>query len=276
MYSELPILCGYDKERPLTDVSQEQAKESDPILGISIAADTVVGFVVISQTCDIVRRLSDRPFAQVAPIVQVSAGDVESIRLRMRPRFVYLPVLAERCLVADLDRILTIEKSFLAAWERIPLFGEEAQRRSFAETIRRYYNRPAFPDAFVKGIRGLEAWFHKKHDRESDPPKKGPPAFQPGACLRALEMVLVRATPSWNAPVFHVDFLLVRKSDEDEIPASVWEEFKKACEEKLTLPLEIFTSWWSEMPLNHLPAKLFLESDVLDLDYLSDETRRNL
>lgn len=271
---EFPILWGFDKNHPLTKVSLELAEESDPVLGVSIGAEKVSGFVVVSQTCDIVRRVSERPYVQLAPIVSVDEHDVELIRLRLRPRFVYLPSLAEHCLVADLDRILTVEKSFLAVWERFPAFGDEPQRRSFAETIRRYYDRPAFPNAFVEGLRKLETWFREKHDRTPDLPKKGPTPFHPRACLRALEMVLVRPNPSWDAPNLHVDFILIRKSEEDGITALVWEEFRKTCEGKVSLPKEITSRWSTEIPLSNLPAKLYLECDQLDLAYLSDETRR--
>ena len=270
----LPILWGFDKECPLTDTTREQAEDSEPILGVSIGGDEVAGLVVISQTCDIVRRASERPFVQVAPLVERSEEEMELIRLRMKPRFGFLPTLAERRLVADLDRVLTIEKAFLAKWERIPAFRDEIQRLSFTETIRRYYNRPAIPEPFVNAVRKLSAWFHEKHDRVPDPPRKGPVVpFHPGACLRALAMLLVRVNPSWDAPAFHVDFILVRKSDEDGIPASAWEEFKGACQAKVMLPSSM-TSRWEDVSLDALPAKLYLECNILDLDYLSDGTRR--
>lgn len=270
---ELPILWGFAQDDPLTATAREQAREGEPVLGVSIAAEAVDGLVVVSQTCDIVRGLSDRPFVQVAPLVRTDETDLVLIRARMRPRFAYLPALAGECLIADLDRVFTVEKTLLARWNRVPSCEDEGQRRSFSETIRRYYNRPALPDSFVQGVRGLEAWFREKHDRVPDPPKKGPTPFHPGACLRALEMVLIRANPSWEASSFHVDFLLVRKSDEDGISAETWKKFMDVCKGKVTLPAQI-TSGWSEMPLLHLQAKRYLESEVLDFDYLSDGTRR--
>jgi hypothetical protein len=270
---DFPIFWGFNKEHPLTEISLELAEESDSTLGISIGADQVEGLVVISQTCDIVRKVSDRPFVQVVPIVQVHEKDVETIRLRMRPRFAYLPALSEKGFVADLDRVLTIEKAFLAEWSRYPAFENDSQRRSFIETIRRYYDRPAFPDIFVNGIKKLAKWIHEKHDRESGSGRNEITPSHPGIYLRALEMVLVRARPSWEAESFSVEFILVRKSDEDGISASAWEEFKSLCERKVDLPMTI-NSRWVEMSLSALPAKLYLECDQLDLNYLSDETRR--
>ena len=269
----LPFFWGFDQGQPLTDLSHQQAEGSASLLGVALGAAEVAGLVVVSQTCDLVRKLEDRPYAQVAPLVQVGEAELELVRLRMRPRFVYLPTLATRGLVGDLDRILTVEKAFLATWKRHPGFKDELQRRSFAESLRRYYNRPAFPKAFVDALKKLDAWFHDKHDRTPDPPKKGPAPFHPGACLRALAMVLVRPRPSWDAPAFHVDFILVQQPGAGGIPAEDWETFRHACIGKVLLPPEI-TAHWSDMPLGHLPAKLYLESDLLDLDYLSDETRR--
>ena len=216
---ELPILWGFDKDFPLTETAREQAEKSEPILGVSIGGDAVVGLVVISQTCDIVRDLTERPFVQVAPLVERDEQALELIRLRMVPRFAFIPALRDRRLVADMDRVLTVEKSFLAKWGQIPGFEDEPQRLSFAETIRRYYNRPAFPEQFSDALKKLNRWFQDKHDQAQSPakPRKPPVVFHPGKCMRALDMFLVRVNPSWTASTYHVDFFLVRRSATDGI-----------------------------------------------------------
>lgn len=270
---EFPFFWAYDPQKPLKD-SAEQAEDAEPINGVAIAGAMVKGVVLISQTCDIVRAFSDRPYIQLVPLVEVDRHTLDLVRKGMRPRFLFLPAFADQNLVADLDRIISVEKTFLGVWERRPSFSTEAERRSFAESIRRYYSRPAFPAPFVEALRPLEEWFRLKHDKTPDLPKKGKTApFHPGPCLRALEMVLVKANPSWESMTFRVEFVLVRKLEEDGIPAADWETFIQECRTRAQLPEEI-PSEWSEKPLAHLPAKLYLESDILDLGHLSDETRR--
>lgn len=268
----MPMMWGFHPDCPITGISRSIAADSEPILGVSLAAEKVRGFIVVSQTCDIIRAVEDRPFVQVAPIIEVSGETLGNARLRMRPRLAYLPSLAERSLVADLDRIFTVEKALLSSWDRKACLETEEQRRSFSETIRRYYSRAAFPNEFVEGVRELEKWFQKKHDRKPSPPRKGDPPFHPHDCLQALYAVLVRARPSWEA-LAHVDFYLVTKPEAESISASTWETFKEECGSRVSLPAGI-GSGWHEMPFAHLPAKLYLECDILDLEYLSDGTRR--
>jgi hypothetical protein len=86
-------------------------------------------------------------------------------------------------------------------------------------------------------------------------------------------MILVRALPSWDAPSIRVDFLLVRRNEEDGISPETWEEFISECRTRTSFSANI-TATWEEIPLLHLQARRYLESEILDLDYLSDGTRK--
>ena len=87
--------------------------------GITPICHRVEGLVVLSQTCDVIRDCVDRPFVEIAPLVQLDARIVEETRLLRRPSFGFVPATENRCLVADLDRPLTIEKSIVARWNRV-------------------------------------------------------------------------------------------------------------------------------------------------------------
>ena len=97
--------------------------------------------------------------------------------------------MASHRLVADLDRVMTIEKTGVAVWERTEgcRTDDDAHRLSLALARKRV--RTAFPDDFVAFARPLMDRISLKHDKRSDQ----------GHALRALREIRVRAAPSWDA-----------------------------------------------------------------------------
>jgi hypothetical protein len=55
-----------DLERPLTLDGATASAE-----GVDTAESEVFGFMVLTQTCDLVRKSSERPFVEVCPLVEV-------------------------------------------------------------------------------------------------------------------------------------------------------------------------------------------------------------
>jgi len=72
------------------------------------------GMVMLSQTCDIIRNCRSWPFVEVAPVVEVPEPWVDEIRRLKRPAFAHVPTTAGQRLVADLDRVMTVEKALIA------------------------------------------------------------------------------------------------------------------------------------------------------------------
>ncbi len=87
--------------------------ESSP-LSESEEADLVEvetkGLIVVTQTCDIVRSCELRPFVQVVPLVEVPENMLKEIQRCRRPQYAFIPGAKDHCLVADLDRVMTVEK----------------------------------------------------------------------------------------------------------------------------------------------------------------------
>lgn len=79
----------------------------------------VRGFAVLTQTCDLVRPCADRPFVEVSPLVEVDDRVLREIERGRRPNYGFIPGVAPRRLVADLDRVMTVEKAVVAAWARV-------------------------------------------------------------------------------------------------------------------------------------------------------------
>ena len=242
-------------ELPLTPEAEEAAKED-----FDLAEAEVRGLVVISQTCDIVRGCADRPFVEVCPLVVVDERMLRDIQRGRRPSYGYIPGVADELLVADLDRVMTIEKAVLADWERVPGCDTDEDVRRLAFCLARKRMRFAFPDDFAALAAPLQRRLQEKHDKQSDE----------GRGLRGLREIRVRAAPSWDAPEVEVLFWFIRDGDQPEFEGKSWDEL-------LGLWLKLIPETGRFTPvdgvvvtLDDLTARDYVESDPLDLDHLSN------
>ena len=124
--------------------------DAGPLLDETVPLlESVRGLAVLTQSCDVVRGCQDRPFVEVAPLVEVSADHMEDVRRLRRPRFAYCPATAREGLVVDLDRTMTVEKAVVAGWTRTPGCASDEQVKDFALALGRKRSRAAFPDDFA-------------------------------------------------------------------------------------------------------------------------------
>lgn len=107
------FLFRLDVDDPL---SEEAIAAADG--GADAGEVEVRGFMVATQTCDLVRQCSERPFIEVCPLVEVNSKRLNEIRLGRRPSCAFVPGVADLGLVADLDRVMTVEKAVIARWKR--------------------------------------------------------------------------------------------------------------------------------------------------------------
>jgi len=107
----VPFVYLADYSQPITPEAEEAAKGDqgggDP-LGTVVAA--VAGVVVTTQSCDIVRSCRDQPFIKVAILQKVDSRFLETVRMGRRPRYAFIPGVADRSVVANLDAVCTLEK----------------------------------------------------------------------------------------------------------------------------------------------------------------------
>jgi hypothetical protein len=247
---------------PITETAKELAKEEKIPAGSFepvIAFSEVVGFVVLTQTCDIVRESAGRPYIEMAPLVGVSNEELQSIRTQKRPRFAFIPRMASKNLVADLDRVMTLEKSVVATWDRIPGWGTDEEIRAFSEALARKRARFAFPDEFVARAGKLCDYFKKQYKRSEG---------SDGFCLRNIKEIRLRAAPSWDSNEVKITFWFIKDgnrldsiSDLSEIVDKWMILFDTAGKFKLEAALIV--------KLEDMKARDYLESDRLDFDHLS-------
>jgi hypothetical protein len=217
----------------------------------------VLGFALVTQTCDIVRSCKDRPFVEVCPLVEVDNARLKEIERGRRPGYGFLPMLAPQRLVADLDRVMTVEKPVLAEWTRTPGWTTDAEGRAFAAALARKRVRFAFPDDFTALVEELQRRLQEKHDKES-PEGRG---------LRALREIRVQATPSWDGPEVTLLSWFVRQDADSE--GTGWPGLLDAWLRLVPATGRFSTVHGQVASLEEMNALDYVGSDPLDLDHLS-------
>ena len=250
-----------DIRRPLTPASRALAAEEVPADGLAGVATGLLGIVVVSQTCDIVRPCGTRPFIEVCALAEVNEQELEDVRRLRRPSYAFLPGLSHLRLVADLDMTMTAEESVLAALRRVEGCRTDAGRRAFADALARKRARFAFPDDFVSAMKKVKQRLKERHGRETTE----------GATARALMEIRVLAVPDWDAADVALTFLFILADDgppptsRDEAQISDWMgRFDGSGRFKLDSDTP-----WRVCFLEDLDAAAYTASDRVDLDDLS-------
>ncbi len=243
-------------ERPLAEYSQ-QAVGQDP--SASLPEEQVLGFAVLTQTCDVVRACIDRPYVEVCPLVRVDERLMSLAERGDHRRYAYIPTMASRNLVADLDRTMTVEKPLVAKWERIPGCRTDAEVRAFAEVLSRKRSRFAFPDDFTAMAGKLQKRLREKHD-------KGTPE---GDALRALREVRIQASPSWDDAFVVLTFWFIRRDDDLDHQRIDWSIWEKSWLQLVPASGRFTKVQGQAFALEDLTAAEYVNSDRLDLDHLS-------
>ena len=226
---------------------------------ISVATP-VAGAVVVTQTCDIVRRASTRPFVQVAPLIDVAELEVsmEDVRRAKTPRLAYVPGAAAHGLVADLDMVMTVEKGLLATYQRQGGCRTSDELRAFQQALARSRARFAFPDDFEEFVGPLKERMSRRSQRNSDE----------GRLVDLVDEIRVRALSGWDADIVELEFLFLllpeaqhHMEDIRGMVAAWMALLPEGGRYRVRAPIVLF--------LDDLSAAEYKHSDQLDLDNLS-------
>ena len=136
-----------EPKAPLTEDAKVAAAEE-----VENAEGSVFGLSVVTQTCDIVRQCSTRPFSEVCPLVKVDNHILHQVQRGRRPNYAYISGIADHGLVADLDRTMTVEKSVVAVWQRTKGCLNDQDVRRLALSLARKRARMAFPMTFRRSL----------------------------------------------------------------------------------------------------------------------------
>jgi hypothetical protein len=248
----LGIVVRFDPHFPIRPVDPDEPSDSD------LYEEDVEGLVLLTQTCDVVRKASDRPYVEVGPLVRVEEGALQNIRKGNSPRHAYVPGAASRMLVADLDRVMTVEKGLLANWTREAGCPTDQDQRDFAEALARKRARFAYPDDFVSLVKPLQDRVTQKHAKESPE----------GKCLRALREIRVKATPHWDDRSISLLFWFIVIDGVDQAALGLRRQCKTWMD-TLVPEGRLSSIDWDIVTLDELSARDYVISDRLDLGHLS-------
>ena len=254
VFGEHWFIYRFNPQRPLTSDSADVAKEET-----DLAESEVKGFAIVTQTCDIVRSCNERPFVEIVPLVEVDEQQLHDVQRSRRPQYAYIPGVAGLNLVADLDRIMTVEKAVVAEWERKPGCLSDDEIRALGQALTRKRARFAFPDDFTDFARKLQNRLRDKHDKATDE----------GEALRALREIRVRAEPSWNSSEIRLIFWFIRDEDQNQFKGVGWDQFLNQWLQLIPESGRYKNVEGSVVALEGMTAKEYVESDPLDLDHLS-------
>ncbi|AGS25480.1 hypothetical protein [Rhizobium etli] len=232
---------------------------------IDVAWEDVEGWVVLTQTCDIVNFVEGRDLVAVAPLVKAKPGLMQAVATGTTPAAAQIENLPGENLVVDLTKLCVVQKKALAGMRRAIGFNSDETRCTFAQTLERRYGRFAFPDALSDGpLTAIRNQSKDKHKKNSDS----------GRVYRSLRCIRVSASPDFNTRGAEIQFLAVL--DEEARLEATTTEIKKelnsiAASSKFNWPEEFERA----VPLfrivtpDSISAREWFTSQQIDLDFLS-------
>jgi hypothetical protein len=257
-----PFLHLADVRLPLTPQALElagiRANDSSPYMAVPI---DVVGFVVLSQTCDIILPCQNRPMIQVATLEQVDAKQMPMIKTGQNLRRLFIPALETKYIAANPDFVMTVEKSVLAKLDknlRIRGVTNEHELLMFAQRITRRFERFAFPSEFVAAMQPIRTWLDKKVGKNS----------AEGRLYNSVQEIRAECFPSWNSLAPDVTLMFIF-----EDRRHITEEAERLIDGLIRKfkPTDHFDERPDFQLLTHedVTARRYLETVPLELDYLS-------
>lgn len=178
-----------DKRAPLTMAARDAVGEVPVAYNVFDVFSSVEGLAVVSQSCDIVKKCTVCEYVEVSPLVEIEDdAQLHAIRKGRQLRYAYLPGLADRRLVVDLERTMTVEKAVVARWNRVRGCITDAERVDFADALARKRQRFAFPDSFNAGLTKFRDHLKGKEGKASPE----------GALIAALDQIRVQPNPDWD------------------------------------------------------------------------------
>lgn len=255
---DLPLYHLAIAGQPLTDeaglASQEQP-ESNPD-DLILVAGKCPGFIVLTQTCDLVRCSTIRPYAELAALVEVEPNFLRQVEKCYRPAYTFVPALADKRLVADLSRVMTVEKAVLASFKRQPGLRSTKEITAFQQALARYKSRFAFPDDFNDALADFQERLKKRAGKNSEE----------GQHVEALAEIRVIAQPDWYAEKVSIVLWFIKNRDPEPENWLRWiNEWTSLIDQKGKYLVENAQVVRPE----DMRVSEYLESQRLDLDHLS-------
>jgi len=252
-----------DLRAPLTKESRERPQENANVEKspyTPIASDTN-GFVIVSQSCDIVRDCITAPMLQLAVVEKMDAERLALARKGSSSKYLFLPAFEAELLVANLDKILTIEKSVLLNIDKSQKRSSvrnDSEAQKLGDAVARKFRRFAFPGDLNDALRKFRQRIVGKTGKDSPE----------GRTYNSISEIRVTAKNGWNSNNPEPTFLFLFESE------SLINKEATQCIAKLMDCFQV-GGRFAEMPefrlvtYEDITADVYRRAPPLDLDYLS-------
>lgn len=232
--------------------------------GGAVFDSEIVGFAVISQTCEVVREPGRVPYVSVCPLVAVDATRIGEIERGQAPRFGFLSATPNG-VVVDFSRTMSVTKSLLVSWDRQRGCEDESQQLEFARALEIYFGRFAYPNDFVASVASLRRAILDKYAKAGS---------ELGKAVRSIREIRVRPHASWSdETAVPVTFIAILE-DEGKRELAAREEIRKQIWPKISAiewqgPFSLHEDGLYLATLGDLTAADYLNSYPLDVNSLS-------
>ncbi|WP_133119886.1 hypothetical protein [Pseudooceanicola lipolyticus] len=238
--------------------------------GGAVFDSEVVGFAVISQTCEVVREPDRVPNVSVCPLVAVDAKRIKEIERGQAPRYGFLSGSPDG-VVVDFTRTMSVSKKLLATWNKRRGCQNERQQLEFARALEIYFGRFAFPQEFVDSVTSLRKAILLKYSKGES---------ELGKAVRSIRELRVVPHASWSDTTsVPIKFIAVLEdvdarelADRDEIQKLLWPKINAI---EWHSPFSLHEDGLHLATLADLTAAEYLNSYPLDVNSLSFARRYN-
>lgn len=166
----------------------------------------VLGFVVITQTCDIVRAPQVVPCVTICPIVKVGDDKLKELEKGISPRTSFIANAPDGA-VADLSRSMSISKELLITWERQRGCTNTGEQLEFARSLEGVYGRFAYPDDFIRSVGRFRRKVVDTYAKENS---------ELGKAFRSIREIRIFPHADWSNPdSVPITFIAVLDEPED-------------------------------------------------------------
>lgn len=216
------------------------------------------GVAIVSQSCDVVRRVDHCSVVQVSPLVPATDEEVEKIEsLRVAGKAV-IPALLGKNLVIDLDSAFTVDKTLIASFERTEGCPCDQSQARLSRALGRHRGRFAFPDEFNSEVaRPIREWIRSKYKKRSPH----------GELATSIAEVRV-STDSWEKPSY-LTFDLIRADPWPSPYPKEWADALGRLHKLINAPAGFPEAELRLTTYDDLSAAEYLDSYKLDWDGIS-------
>jgi len=231
---------------------------------VEIGFDSAVGWVAVTQTCDIVNYGRHKDYVTICPIIEADDRLLKDVVNGVTPAAAILELREQDHHVIDLGRAASIHKRALAHLPRKDGFSSDMSRSVLQQSLERRFGRFAFPDWLSTGpLRQLRDRAREKH-------KSGGPV---GDIYKAIDEFRVRGNPDLESHGSAIGFYAVVDPEKEKKTTrkAIQGEFK-ALSAKFDWP-EAYVQedeFFTVMTLDEMSARQLRESHSVDLDFISN------